>query len=758
MATSGDIYTGYFSEEYGSVRLRFHWSRTAYSVENNTSTIAWTITTDGTMTSGYWYKAGPIVMTMTATNGSFTGGSSSYSNSSRIQLRGGGTLVASGTAVLTHNATGVGSFSVSMSAAIYYTSANVSGSGTASLETIPRATTPAFSSQSVDIGTAVTISLPRASGSFTHTLRYSFGSLSDQLIGTDIGASVTWTPPASNPNLGEQIPNATSGVCTITCETYNGGTLIGTTTTTLTLTAPASWVPVNTTAFSSTKGALGYLDIVSALIAAVTYGGSNGSAVTSVTLTFQGKTYNAALPSGATGVTITSDPCSGSGSGQSAVTRVTDSRGRYTEVSTSIAVTAYTLPAVSLGLTRVAGADATDQDETGGYMRITLAASVAGISGNAVASKTLTYKIGSAESEISSFSLPYDSAAGSENVAVPNSSACTVTATITDTAGGTATVIRVLPVGFKTLDFLAGGKGINIGSTSVNEYLVSNMPIRLGAKVERKNLLKYPYHDSTKTASGITWTVNDDGSITVDGTATSNAYFYLTGTSNPLPLSGEKIVYSLVTDAAGGAVPSGVGYYIAFTHNGSSSSSSRIGPSNIPFERTYDTVNNIRLRINSGTTVSNLTLYPMVRDAGITDDTWEAYIPDTADIIGDYKARISSAAASCDAGISSLRSTITARQNKNLFRVEAQTKTIDLAEYAAAGQSSGVYLILLRPWTVSLVSGAVYLVSYITNDYGAATCIEPSANTSLTISGKTVTITFPDANGGMVAILGGPVI
>jgi|GEM_PF-3350391 len=44
-----------------------------------------------------------------------------------------------------------------------------------------------------------------------------------------------------------------------------------------------------------------------------------------------------------------------------------------------------------------------------------------------------------------------------------------------------------------------------------------------------KNLLPYPYIYTTKTINGVTFTDNGDGSITIDGTATANAVFYLVG-------------------------------------------------------------------------------------------------------------------------------------------------------------------------------------------------------------------------------------
>ena len=43
-----------------------------------------------------------------------------------------------------------------------------------------------------------------------------------------------------------------------------------------------------------------------------------------------------------------------------------------------------------------------------------------------------------------------------------------------------------------------------------------------------KNLISYPYTSKEGTSNGITWTVNDDGTITADGTATNNSFFNLT--------------------------------------------------------------------------------------------------------------------------------------------------------------------------------------------------------------------------------------
>lgn len=106
------------------------------------------------------------------------------------------------------------------------------------LPTIARASQPSTSGTTA-MGSAMTIKTNRASTSFTHTIKYTFGSASGT-IGTGIGASKSWTIPLS---LANQVPNGTSGTGTITCITYKGSTKIGTKTVKFTATVPSSVKP-----------------------------------------------------------------------------------------------------------------------------------------------------------------------------------------------------------------------------------------------------------------------------------------------------------------------------------------------------------------------------------------------------------------------------------------------------------------------------------------------------------------------------------
>jgi hypothetical protein len=128
-----------------------------------------------------------------------------------------------------------GQKSINVSASFSSTSSNLSGgnvSGIVDLPTIPRASS--INASSVDIGSNTTISINRASNSFTHTITYSFGSLSGTIATKTSNTSISWQVPTS---FYEQIPNAKSGTCTLTCKTFNGDKEIGTSTTTFKATA-----------------------------------------------------------------------------------------------------------------------------------------------------------------------------------------------------------------------------------------------------------------------------------------------------------------------------------------------------------------------------------------------------------------------------------------------------------------------------------------------------------------------------------------
>lgn len=164
--------------------------------------------------------------------------------------------------------------------------------------------------------------------------------------------------------------------------------------------------------------------------------------------------------------------------------------------------------------------------------------------------------------------------------------------------------------------------------TKVNEQTAIN---RSTLGYQSKNLLKNTAN--TATLNGVTFTINDDGSVTADGTATALCTFTISNVS--ADLQGKTLLLS--------GCPTGGNYQTGYALIIDKASDSRtVG---------YDTGNGakiavpdeacrVRIVIRNGVTVSNLIFKPMLRYAEITDDTYEPYKPSIDDRIASLEARI----------------------------------------------------------------------------------------------------------------------
>lgn len=120
-----------------------------------------------------------------------------------------------------------------------YNGSALVGSATVTLTlTVPDKSTPTTSASTVKMGASVKITTNRKTTAFTHTLTYSCGGATGT-IATGVGDSYTWTVP----DLSSNISGATSGTCTITCQTYNGSALVGSATVSITLTVLGVSIP-----------------------------------------------------------------------------------------------------------------------------------------------------------------------------------------------------------------------------------------------------------------------------------------------------------------------------------------------------------------------------------------------------------------------------------------------------------------------------------------------------------------------------------
>ena len=129
-----------------------------------------------------------------------------------------------------------------------------------------------------------------------------------------------------------------------------------------------------------------------------------------------------------------------------------------------------------------------------------------------------------------------------------------------------------------------------------------------------KNLI--PTMDEPLSANGITCTVNVDGSITLDGTATANTYI------NFPHMMIEAGTYTL---SSGSAIPTGIGLSLREANN-QSTNLLRVsnGQSAATGTIAYNGDAYVYISINSGTTVSNLTIYPQLEE-GSEATAYEPY-------------------------------------------------------------------------------------------------------------------------------------
>lgn len=472
MAKSGSITT---NESHGrSVKLS--WSLSSQSVENNQSTLSWSITGAGSASG--WVMTGGF---KTVINGTTV---YSTSTDTRIQLYN-GTSVASGTTKITHNADGTKSFSLSIEAGVYTYAVSVTASGTHTLDTIPRAST--VSATNTNLNSASTITITRASSSFTHTLTYSFGSTTGTIVSKTTSTSVSWTPALT---LANQIPNAVSGTCTITCDTYNGSTKIGSKTCTLTLTVPASVKPtmtsVTATRVDGDVPAAWAIYVQNKSKATVTINGAAGAYGSTISsYSISGGGYSSTASSFTTGLLAASGTIT-------FTAKVTDSRGRVSDAKTvSISVVAYSAPSFSSYISQRATSAGVINDD-GTYIRGLISFSYATCSSKNTITCATYYKKSSATSWTNANkSFSSGTAFTFGGGAISTESSYDVKYTITD-AFTTITIIDMVSTASVLMDFKAGGKGIAIGKVSEKDKTLE-IADSWELEVHGKKLIDYIY-------------------------------------------------------------------------------------------------------------------------------------------------------------------------------------------------------------------------------------------------------------------------
>ena len=176
------------------------------------------------------------------------------------------------------------------------------------------------------------------------------------------------------------------------------------------------------------------------------------------------------------------------------------------------------------------------------------------------------------------------------------------------------TVIANIDLGIKET---ASGENIHLTDSAEGKAV----EYALYGKAEQNTTSGKNLFDNTatsKTLNNVTFTVNkEDGSVTANGTASANTFFVLKN------FNLEAGSYILSGCPSGGSADT---YSVNCYQNNNEFICRNIGgDSRFTTDGTTNANNRLEIKIASGLTVNNLTFYPMIRLASITDNTYEPY-------------------------------------------------------------------------------------------------------------------------------------
>ena len=424
-------------------------SESGTSAATNKGKISWSLKVKALATGASWNTGGASITVTIGGTRRYTGDTFDI----RGLAKGSSKTIASGSFTASHKADGTLSLAVAASFVSNVALGSASISDTFTGTTIPRATTPSVSPSTVAVGSKVTISTPRASGSFTHRLYYRIGSGSWVSIASNVGTSYSWTVPKS---IANSFPSATSGSLTIRCITYNGSTQIGDAkTTTLKVTIP------NTAEFKPSIGDIDVTEAVQAVTDAfsglhaqglsklnvsIDASGAYGSTIASgeYSATIDGVTYK--------GATFQTNVITGSGTLALKVT-ANDSRGRSATKTVNVSVEAYTSPTINSLTYQQCNPDGTP-NPTGSCTKVT----IAGKKSTDTAFQTQTLSTSSWAFTVSTLITGTATDETYEFVAI-----------LADKISETESAITT---GVIAMSALAGGKGVTFGAEASEEGVV----------------------------------------------------------------------------------------------------------------------------------------------------------------------------------------------------------------------------------------------------------------------------------------------
>lgn len=482
MALSGSVSTNGAPGEGEGRYYTLSWTATQ-SIANNTSTISWTLSTAGGYSS--WITERTVYVDID--------GERVFSKTNAVDRYRG--TIATGTKTISHNSDGTRSFSVSLAAAIYYSSIGCTGDQTFTLDTIARASTLSVSDGT--LGTKTTPTADRKSSSFTHTLTWECGSYSGTIATKSSATSWDFTPELK---LASAAPYGQKVYCTYTLSTYNGSTLVGTDSKSVWFTIPSSVKPSCTLSLSDSNGYAstygGYIQGESQLSVTINATQAYGSPISRYSASANGTTYSTQ--------TFTTNVLKTVGTNTISAT-VTDGRERPGSVSSNITVLAYSRPQITNLKVRRCNADGTENDR-GGYGKISFHCTITPLSNKNTRACSLRYRQSGATTWTNAPAITlsaYDQDCNPPVIQMSDAHSYEVQINLTD-AFGTTSAATSISTGYCLYHIPASGKGITFGGIAEGGGFNVKMDATFGENVNMKKNLQLDGNVNGRYLTG-TW-------------------------------------------------------------------------------------------------------------------------------------------------------------------------------------------------------------------------------------------------------------
>jgi hypothetical protein len=467
-----------------------------YSYTQNTSANTSTVTVILKLINHYALYA-------TALTGSYISVGGSKTNYSKSISYGGSTTTTTEltrkTVTVTHNSDGTATCNIS-GAFVMNGEYRGSSVGTMSVNqtiTLPKiARSSSFTvSSSVNTGSSISGTVTPSSTSFNHKLLLKIGLTTKATITMGVGTTTfSYTIPHN------WFPSSTSGTISAVLETYNGNTLVATTSKNITANVPSNIGPsIDWFGASGASNDLNGRYVQGKTSATLSTSASAGDGASIASYTYSGPNLYVSTTSYYTSTGILS---SSGGFGYSV--QVTDTRGRTASATTSFYVHPYSEP--SIGPVSVQRCDANGNiSQSGTYARYTVNSSYSNVDGQNTRTVTVAYSSnnGSSYSVETTLQSATDTANTTTGVygggVFALASNYLIRFTIKDAYGATKSIIAPLQSAARPINIRSNGKGVAIGGMSTKDEFEVSIPADFNSSV---NIDGVTTINSTLTTTG----------------------------------------------------------------------------------------------------------------------------------------------------------------------------------------------------------------------------------------------------------------